>query len=229
MPTQTTIQSSFAAGILSRRMRGRVDLQQYPAGAEDLTNVVVLPQGGVVKRSGTYHTAAVKSGRVRLVPFIVSSVVAYVLEFGDLYFRVYRNHAQLIAAGVPQEVTTPYLLTHLRELKFTQSADVAYIFHGSYQPRKITRSAAGVFALTPVAFENGPFDAENTGDVGASPPGASSSGTESATSTPAPTGSGAGDGNDPIGPGGGEGNAGGAEGTGGEPGGGGGGGGGMNG
>jgi len=27
MPTVTTIQTSFAAGVLSRRLRGRVDLQ----------------------------------------------------------------------------------------------------------------------------------------------------------------------------------------------------------
>lgn len=196
MATQTIIQTSFAAGILSRRMRGRVDLQQYAAGAEDLTNLVVLPQGGVTKRSGSYDIAAVKSGRVRLVPFIVSNVVAYVLEIGDLYFRVLRNRTQVLAAGVPQEVVTPYLLADLRVLKFPQSADVAYVFHSSYQPRKITRSAAGVFSLTPVAFENGPFDAENTGDVGASPPSASFSGTETATTTTVTTGSGVGDGVD---------------------------------
>jgi len=198
MPTVTTIQTSFAAGVLSKRLRGRVDLQQYAAGAEDLTNVLVLPEGGVTKRSGTYYAGGIKAGRPRLVPFIVSNVVAYVLEFGDLYFRVWRNHAQVLAAGVPQEVTTPYALADLRDLKFTQSADVAYITHGSYQPRKITRSAAGVFSLTPVTFENGPFDTENTGDVGAAAPSSSSSGTESGTEEPAPTGSGYGDGPDPY-------------------------------
>lgn len=215
MATQDIIQTSFAAGILSRRMRGRVDLAQYAAGAEDLTNLVVLPQGGVTKRSGSYDVAAVKAGRVRVESFIVSNVVAYVIEFGDLYFRVYRNRSQVLAAGVPQEVVTPYLLAHLRELKFSQSADVAYVFHGSYQPRKITRSAAGVFSLTAVAFENGPFDAENTGDVGAAPPAPASSGTETATTTTTTTGSGVGDGVDRTGP---AGEAAAGEATGGEPG-----------
>lgn len=197
MATASIIQTSFAAGILSPRMRGRVDLQQYAAGAEDLLNMMVLPQGGITKRSGTYYAGTVKAGQVRLVPFIVSSVVAYVLEFGDLYFRVWRNHAQVLASGVPQEVTTPYVLADLRALEIKQSADVAYVFHGSYQPRKIQRTASGVFTLTPVAFENGPFDTENTGDVGASPPSASSSNTETATGQPAPIGTGAGDGPDP--------------------------------
>jgi hypothetical protein len=193
----TIIQPSFAAGMLSRRMRGRIDLQQYAAGAEDLTNMVVLPQGGATKRSGTYHVTTAKAGRVRLVPFVVSSVVAYVLEFGDLYFRVYRNRGQVQASGVPQEVATPYGLAHLRELKFAQSADVAYVFHGSYQTRKITRSAAGVFSIAPVAFENGPFGPENTGDVGAAAPSATSSGTETGTAAEEATGSGVGDGRDP--------------------------------
>ena len=54
----TLIQTSFAAGMLSPRMRGRVDLQQYPAGAEDLTNALVQTQGGATKRPGSYFVAA---------------------------------------------------------------------------------------------------------------------------------------------------------------------------
>lgn len=199
MASQTVIQTSFAAGMLSPRLRGRLDLQQYPAGLEDATNAIVLPQGAATKRPGFYHIAPVKAGRARLVPFKVSNVVAYLLEFGDLYFRIFRNHAQVLAAGVPQEVTTPYLLADLRSLSFAQSADVMYVFHTGYQTRKIERTAAGVFTLTPVAFENGPYDAENTGDVGASPPGATASNPEDEAPPATPGGTGGGYGGDSTG------------------------------
>lgn len=201
MPSQTIIQHSFAAGVLSPRMRGRVDLAQYAAGAQDLTNILVQTQGGAAKRPGSYHAGASKPGsRVRLVPFIVSSAVAFVVEFGPLYCRFWRNRAQVLASGVPQELVSPYALADLRALKAAQSADVMYLFHPGHQPQKLARTAAGVFTLTPVVFGNGPYDAENTGDVGASPPSAASSGAETDTAAPAPVGTGVGDGADPTGP-----------------------------
>jgi hypothetical protein len=224
------IQPSFAAGMLSPRLRGRVDLQQYAAGAEDLTNASVQTQGGASKRPGSYFMEAPKAAaRVRLVPFVVSSAVAYVLEFGNLYLRFARNRAQLLAGSTPLEIATPYTLAQLRTLKFAQSADVLYIFHPAHQPRKLSRTAAATFVLDLVVFENGPFDVENSGDVGASPPSGTATAPEDATGAGSAGGTGTGDGADPGsgsgGGGGGEGDGGGAgegeaEGEGGESGGG---------
>lgn len=191
-------QPSFAAGMLSPRMRGRVDLQQYAAGAEDLTNVLVLTQGGATRRPGSYDIAATAANaRVRLVPFIVSSSVAYVLELGNLYLRIFRNRAQLLNGSTPLEIVTPWATAELRSLKFAQSADVLYVFHPSHQPRKLERQADGSFALSLVVLEAGPFDIENTGDVGASPPSPDTSDPEDATGGSSPGGSGTGDGPDP--------------------------------
>jgi hypothetical protein len=209
------IQPSFAAGMLSPRLRGRVDLQQYPAGAEDLTNAAVQTQGGASKRPGSYYIAPPgTNARVRLVPFVVSSAVSYVLEFGDEYLRFHRNRAQLLAGTTPLEVETPWTLAQLRALKFAQSADVLYIFHPAHQPRKLSRTGTATFALAPVVFENGPFDVENTGDVGASPPTAAETDPEDATGSGSAGGSGTGDGPDPggTGSGGGGGEGGGSEG-----------------
>jgi hypothetical protein len=211
-------QPSFAAGMLSPRLRGRVDLQQYAAGAEDLTNALVQTQGGATRRPGSYDIAAPKAAaRVRLVPFIVSSAVAYVLELGNLYVRVFRNRAQLLNGSTPLEIATPWTTAELRALKFAQSADVLYVFHPSHQPRKLSREADGSFALSLLVLEAGPFDVENTGDVGAALPGADTSDPEDGTGSTTPGGSGTGDGPDPgSGTGGGEGGGGEAEAEGGE-------------
>jgi hypothetical protein len=48
-----TIQSSFLLGEVSPRLRGRTNDDQYIQMAEELTNVVVIPQGGVQGRPGT--------------------------------------------------------------------------------------------------------------------------------------------------------------------------------
>lgn len=213
MPTQTIIQTSFAAGILSRRLRGRIDLQQYQAGAEDITNGRVQAQGGIARRPGSYYVAA-PPARPRLVPFVVSSAVAYVLEFSNLSLRIYRNRALLTDGTNPLAITTPYTLAQLRTLKFAASADVLTIFHPSHQPRQLRRTAADAFELRLLVLVNGPYDVENTGDVGASPPSPTTSGTEGGTTGGGSAGgSGTGDGGDP-GSGTGQGGEGGGEGGG---------------
>lgn len=198
MPQQTIIQSSFAAGMLSPRLRGRVDLAQYPAGAEDLTNVLVQTQGGATKRPGSYFMAAPHTNaRVRLIPFLVSSAVVYVLEIGAGTMRFFRNRALLTDGTIPLTIATPWTLAELRSLKYAQSADVMYLFHPSHQPRKLSRTGAAAFLMALAVFENGPYDTENTGDVGASLPSPTSSSPEAGTTRAGPTGSGTGDGPPP--------------------------------
>lgn len=196
MPTQTIIQTSFAAGILSRRLRGRVDLQQYQAGAADITNGRVQTQGGIARRPGSYHVAA-PPAQPRLVPFVVSSAVAYVLEFSNLSLRIYRNRALLTDGTDPLALTTPWTLAQLRTLKFAASADVLTIFHPSHQPRQLRRTAADAFELALLVLVNGPYDVENTGDVGASLPSPTTSDPEGGTTGGTAGGTGTGDGPEP--------------------------------
>lgn len=45
------------------------------------------------------------------------------------------------------EIDTPYLEAHLSELKMIQSADLGYIVHPGYEPRKLTRSGHSSWTL----------------------------------------------------------------------------------
>lgn len=189
MPQQfRLLQSNWTAGEFSPRLFARVDLQRYPNGAAELMNMVMHPQGGAQRRTGSYYVGAVKNeaSRVRLVPFVASNLAAYVVEFGDLYVRFFRNRGPVIAGGVPLELTTPYPLADLRALRFAQSVDVLYIFHENYAPRKLSRIAADQFNLTEVEFRDGPYVSENTGSPSVST-GAGSS-TSAGTTTPPGTG-----------------------------------------
>lgn len=166
MALVTTYQASFAGGMLSPRLRGRVDLQQYAAAAEDLTNVVVQTGGGVARRQGSGWIAApAGSARVRLVDWRIASDVTYLLEFGALTLRFYRNRALITDGASALELATPWALDELRELTFAASADTLTIFHGSHQPRKLSRTASDTFSLALLELANGPYDTENTGDV----------------------------------------------------------------
>ena len=60
------------------------------------------------------------------------------------------------------EITTPYLEADLFELKIAQSADVLYIAHSGYAPRKLERTGHTSWTLTEIDFLDGPYLPTNT-------------------------------------------------------------------
>ncbi|MHC4121931.1 MAG: LamG-like jellyroll fold domain-containing protein [Planctomycetota bacterium] len=70
--------------------------------------------------------------------------------------------ASLYTEGVAYEITTPFETDDLFELKFEQSADVLYITHPSYEPRKLSRVGAQNWTLTAIDIRNGPFRTQNS-------------------------------------------------------------------
>lgn len=150
-------QPSFSGGILSPSLHARVDLQKYSSGLRTGRNVFLHPHGGASNRPGLQFINEVKASanKARLIPFQFNTAQAYVLEFGHQYFRVYRNGALILSGMSAYEVATPYGSTELDDLVFVQEADVMYIVHPLYAPRKLSRFADNNWTLTTVAFAPG--------------------------------------------------------------------------
>jgi len=92
MARVSSIITNFRAGEISPRLEGRIDLQKYNEAVKQLENMIVFPQGGVTRRPGTYYAGTTKDGgQVRLINFEFSDTQAYVLEFGNLYVRIYKD------------------------------------------------------------------------------------------------------------------------------------------
>lgn len=90
-------QRSFAGGEIAPSLYARVDQTKYATGLRTCRNSFVMRSGGVANRPGTTFVAELKdsSKTVRLIPFIFDAADTYMLEFGNLYMRVYRNGAQV--------------------------------------------------------------------------------------------------------------------------------------
>lgn len=157
------IQNSFNAGELSPMVYGRVDLEKYSSGLKTCLNFVPTVQGPVVRRPGSRFVAEVKNSAVktRLRRFEFSVEQTYILEFGDLYVRFYTEGGRIEVAAVPVELTTTYAAGDLFELKFAQSADVLYITHPDYPPRKLERLSDTSWTITDITFKDGPYDLTN--------------------------------------------------------------------
>jgi len=147
-------QPSFTAGELSPALWARVDLSKYGSGLKTALNIFIHPHGGASNRAGLEFIDEVKDSadKARLIPFQFNTEQSYILEFGDLYFRVFRDGGVVLDGGVPYEVVTPYLHTQLDELVFVQEADVMYIVHPLHAPRKLARFADDDWSLSAITF-----------------------------------------------------------------------------
>jgi hypothetical protein len=165
MARTRSILSAFTAGEWSDRLVGRADLKTYPYAAQTIENMIVMPQGGVQKRSGTRFVATGIGTTVgafsRLVPFEFNDEQQYILEFGNNVIRVFRNDGngnpvQLTHLGNPTTVTqvstpTVYPTADLRNLKFAQYGDTLIVVNGNNAPRRIRR--IGITDTDPASWE----------------------------------------------------------------------------
>tara|TARA_R110000751_G_scaffold264535_3_gene363624 strand:+ start:5512 stop:8271 length:2760 start_codon:yes stop_codon:yes gene_type:complete len=241
MSRVTTIQTNFTAGELSEELFGRVDISKYVNGAETLENFIVHPHGGISRRPGTRFVKEIKtsSARTRLIQFEFSTTQAYVIEFGNLYIRFYKDQGAILeanktisgataanpcvitatshgysngdeiyissvvgmtelngkyykiknksthtfeltdiddvninstgftaygSAGTAARVytlTTTYETADLNQLQFAQSADVLYVAHTEYAPKKISRTAHTSWTIEDIVYTDGPYQTEN--------------------------------------------------------------------
>ena len=93
-------QTNFTAGELTPKLFGQVDFKKYNNGAETLENLTVFPQGGAKRRYGSKFVCEVKdsSKATRLIPFEFNIEQSYILEFGNLYIRFYKDNGQITEA-----------------------------------------------------------------------------------------------------------------------------------
>lgn len=97
MPKVADIQPSFNAGEISPRLAARLDFVKYKSGLKTCENLVLLPEGGAMRRSGTRYVAELKSSAVkgRLKRFQYSVTQAYVVEMCAQAMRFFRSQGQI--------------------------------------------------------------------------------------------------------------------------------------
>lgn len=170
MPKVTHNQTNFTAGELSPKLYGRVDIAKYANGAEIVENCIPLVQGGAVNRDGTRYITTAKLNnevgiglgdirKTRLVSFIYNRDQAYILEFGHLYLRFYRNNAPIMKDGDPTtvyEITTPFSESTLDDLDFAQQFDTLIIAHRDIETQRLRRNGDEKWEITTVPFVSVP-------------------------------------------------------------------------
>lgn len=160
--TASPVQQAFTGGEITPLLSARPDQARYQTGARRMRNMVCIPQGGAMRRSGLSFLGYTReqSSPVRIVPFVYSLKQTRLLEFGHNYMRVWRGDALLDkpeadkpdTIGTPYEIETPYDAADVGDIRVTQIADVMYIAHRNYRPRKLSRHADTDWRLQEIVF-----------------------------------------------------------------------------
>ncbi|HBA72205.1 MAG TPA: hypothetical protein DCZ63_08475 [Geobacter sp.] len=155
-----TMQSVLNAGELAPKLRGRSDIPRYQHGLEKGRNAICMVTGGTFRRGGTRKVAIGSGDNVRLIPFVLSLAgvqVGYMLEFGNLLVRFCVNNVQVMNGANPVQVATPYTAAQLAELSYEQYDNMLFLYHGSHQPRRLTRTNDQAWTLEEVPFAAYPY------------------------------------------------------------------------
>src|SRR3989304_8719668 len=97
--TDRRIWTNLSKGEWSPLLEGRPDLAGYAEAAKELTNWILLRQGGVTRRPGLRFVREVKRSAkdTIILPFGYSVNDAFIVEVGEKYKRFYKNRANILA------------------------------------------------------------------------------------------------------------------------------------
>ena len=88
------IRQNFAGGELTKKLRGRSDLQLYANATERMQNYIAETQGPARFRTGSFYVHHTRLNQFAiLIPFQFNDAQAYELEFTDGFMRVYKDEA----------------------------------------------------------------------------------------------------------------------------------------
>ena len=153
-----TLQTNFASGQLDPLMAARSDTKSYVNGAETLTNVMNLVQGGVKRRMGMKYLGIAfdHQSQSRLIPFVFNDEQQYILSTGyDVNSS--SGAVYIFNPDTGSLITTltgfPWTATSHEFLTYTQRNDVLILSHEDMPTQVITRTGATTFTRSDFAFD----------------------------------------------------------------------------
>lgn len=138
-------QSDFTAGQLDPKVFARDDYAGYYRGAKDLTNMLVLPQGGITRRWGTRYVSTLTTTNptnTQLVTFVYEDSATYLLCFYDSSLDIYLENILLMTMSVP------YMPEDVQNIRYTQIQNRMVFVNENFQPYQLIRSPDGPNPIT---------------------------------------------------------------------------------
>lgn len=158
--------NSFQYGEVSRSAMMRMDSPIYNASAQSIKNMVVMAEGGLMKRPGlknqyrfpdiTQDTSKVFQSF--LATFVFSDDERYVISIENQQIRCFRivNGSLTLVSTITQDTngaSLPFDDDYIHQYTYAQYGDVLFICHPLFMPRMLIRTSLTSFVVTPYTFD----------------------------------------------------------------------------
>lgn len=160
------IQNSMVSGVLSKTLRGRVDINKYYSGVEQADNVVIMAHGGVERRNGLKNaiqssTPTLGTHYFDVVPRILywdydNDLTNYIVVT-DSDIIAYQNDVPVSTVAVSTVLTPDFTQAELDSLDYVQIEREIFIFTGTRQPLKVRYTGATTIAVSLLVFDDIPI------------------------------------------------------------------------
>ena len=158
--------NSFQFGEVSDSLSMRVDSPVYASSVQTLQNMVVMPEGSVIKRYGAKHMAkyggitydASNTEQSHLFPFIYDENEEYIVAVQHQQIRVYQVNVTTLTQRLntttdKDGATLPFDKVYLQEYTVAQLGNDMFICHPLFAPRVLRRTSATSFHVRTFAFD----------------------------------------------------------------------------
>jgi len=156
--------NSFQYGEISDSLIMRTDSPVYNQSAQRLENLLVTPEGAVIKRKGleheytyslTYDSAHEQS---HLFKFVFDSNEEYIISVEHQKVRCFQksNNNLTLRSTLTQDVdgaALPFDEDYLQEYTVAQYGDVMFISHPLFAPRMLIRTSLTSFEIDTYSFD----------------------------------------------------------------------------
>lgn len=146
-------QTTFTQGQLDPRTQRRVDWDSYYKCAKELTNCLVIPQGGVQRRWGTKRVME----QLRLPGSLLNCEIStLVYDDNAIYLLIWTGTRLSITLENTNQVfvDTQYRAEDIPDLRFVQVENRLIITHPNYPQAQLVRSANPANIITGVDVPN---------------------------------------------------------------------------
>jgi len=156
--------NSFQYGEISDSLIMRTDSPVYNQSAQRLENLLVTPEGAVIKRHGLEHqytyslTYDSSHEQSHLFKFVFDSNEEYVISIEHQKVRCFQksNNNLTLRSTLTQDVdgtALPFDEDYLQEYTAAQYGDVMFISHPLFAPRLLTRTSLTSFEIDTYSFD----------------------------------------------------------------------------
>jgi hypothetical protein len=160
------IQNSLVSGVLAKTLRGRIDINKYYSGAEQIDNAVIMAHGGVERRYGMKNALESSTSTLGQEYFDVvprqlyydydNDLINYIIITDDSIIA-YQDDAQVDTVLISTLFASSLTQAELNNLDYVQIERELYVFFGTRRPVKIYYSGASTITASLVTFDDMPI------------------------------------------------------------------------